>query len=327
MAKAKWMTMILALALLWGTASLSAAESPYNAKWNERRIEEITQEILRQVVVQRKAYDKALADWNSASGNGNNGQMYGGPDPGMMGPGGPGGGAPAADKPPKPVYKLDRDLIKLALRRKFPAAGVRPDGLPDPVGMLKVDGRSKVDLFDALHKDPALRREFESSRPSVEELTRKARAEADKKYPLYLPGQVVEIRFAPPHGAARTYKGVFKTLGKFKISIGNSFLNRSDLPTDLQACFDKKLNDEAKAKFIRTYPGLGSRDLDYEQFLADKLREELAKQFVKNLPQGWIYVNDSWRLPEDIVEDVIEHHQMKVNASRHHSHIRTPGLD
>ena len=322
MTKAKWTTVVLALALLWGTWGASAAESPYNAKWNERRIAEITQEILRQVVAQRKAYDKALAEWNSSSGNGNNGQMYGGPDP-MMGP----GGAPTADKPPKPVYKLDMDVIKLALRRKFPAAGVRPDGLPDPVGMLKVDNRSKIDLFDALHKDPALRREFDSSRPSVEELTRRAHAEADKKYPLYLPGQVVEIRFAPPHGAARTYTGVFKPLGKFKISIGNNFLNRSDLPTELQACFDRKLNEEAKAKFIRTYPGIGSRELDYEAFLAEKLREALDKQFVRNLPNGWIYINDSWHLPEDIVEDVIAHHQMKVNASKHHSHIRTPGLD
>lgn len=321
MTKAKWMTLLAAFALLWGVRPAFAAESPYNAKWNEHRIEEITQEILRQVIAQRAAYDKALKEYNSATGQGNNSNPYGGPGPGPdMGMG---GGAPAGTPPPpKPVYKLDIDLVKAGVRKKFPAAGVRPDGLPDPVGMLKVDGRSKVDLFDALRKDPATKREFEASRPSVEELTRKAHVEADMKFPLYKEGEVVEVRFAPARGSAQTYKGIYKNLGKFKIYIGRSVLNRNDLPDEIRARFDSKLNEEAKSKFIRTYPGLGSRELDYESFLADKLREELQKQFEKNLPNGWIYINDSWRLPEDIVTEVIEHQQLKNRAARDRSRIK-----
>ena len=319
MSKTKWTTFILGLALLWGTGFATAAEKTvYDAKWNARRIEEITKEVLTLVIVQRKAYDQAVAEWSKANGNG------GGGGPGPAGP----GGMPesSASKPGKPVYNLDISLVKVGVRKKFPAVGVRPDGLPDPLGLARVDTRSKIDLFDALHKDPVLRREFEAGRPSVEELTKRARAEAEKKFPLYTPGQVIEIRFAPPHGSARTYQGIYKNLGKFKISIGSSFLNRSDLPTELQACFDKKLNEEARAKFIRTYPGLGSREIEYENFLAEKMRQELDKQFVKNLPLGWIYINDSWHTPEEIVEDVIAHQQMKSNAAKHHSHLlRNPG--
>ena len=47
MSKTKWTTFILGLALLWGTGFATAAEKTvYDAKWNARRIEEITKEVL-----------------------------------------------------------------------------------------------------------------------------------------------------------------------------------------------------------------------------------------------------------------------------------------
>ena len=58
---------------------------------------------------------------------------------------------------------------------------------------------------------------------------------------------------------------------------------------------------------LARHPIITRYKLDREDAIAAKVNEWLLSQFEQNLPRGWVYVNNAWKLPEDMVEDVIEY--------------------
>ena len=104
------------LLFAFGAELFAGEQNPYDVKYNAKRLEDITEEVFRQVAAQRLAYQEKLKEFNSQQNQSNG---YGGGYDPMMGPmpGGPAPQTPAKPASPPPEYSLDRELIKLALQK------------------------------------------------------------------------------------------------------------------------------------------------------------------------------------------------------------------
>ena len=102
--------LFLSATLLFG----ARRTSPYDARWNEKRIADITKEVLNQVSIQEKEYVEKLEERNSNKGN--YGSSYGDPygGPGMSSP-----NSPANEE--IPPFKLDVERIKKEIPRSSAA--------------------------------------------------------------------------------------------------------------------------------------------------------------------------------------------------------------
>ncbi|MCQ2397494.1 MAG: hypothetical protein MJ106_07350, partial [Lentisphaeria bacterium] len=274
----------------------------YDIKWNEKRISEISLEILRQVKVQEDEYTKKLEERNKekSSGYGMNGPM-GGPPMGMM--------DDMYSETPKddvPEYKLDIARIQNEIEKKFGKGGDELD--------LTVDLRNKVEIQEEAMRIVSRMPEFQKD---LKELEAQEIKDAEEMYPLYKEGQKVEIRFAHGNEPRRTYKGTFKSAGPFKIWIGREMLNKADLPELFRARFYPDLNAKARQEEIAKHRLITKFQIEKEEAAAAKAKEMLQRQFDTNCPRGWIYINDVWKRPKELVVDTLEYrkHDLKMRQA------------
>lgn len=281
--------LFLSATLLFG----ARRTSPYDARWNEKRIADITNEVLNQVSIQEKEYVEKLEERNSNKGN--YGSSYGDPygGPGMSSP-----NSPANEE--IPPFKLDVERIKKEITKKF--GGDQMDSIgKNP----RVDVGTKQDLYEAAVKIVDNRSEFKDV--DINALYEQEIKDAEEKYPLYKQGETVEITFAYGNEPRRTYRGTFRLEGPFKIWIGRTMLNKNDLPDLIRPRFYTDLNREARAREIDKHLLVNKFKIAREEAIAAEAKELLKKQFQKNLPRGWVYVNDTWKMGAEMVDDILEY--------------------
>ena len=140
---------------------------------------------------------------------------------------------------------------------------------------------------------------------------------AEIEYPLYKENDAVEISFSPTEKVARrTYKGAFKKIGRFKLSIGKDIMGLDDLPEKLRARFDIELNRRAREQFLERHPVYSRLNLERQEMIDTKTKEMLTRQLEQNLPRGWIFIGDSWKIPADMVHDVLVFRRQHDAATR-----------
>ncbi|MBO4619964.1 MAG: hypothetical protein J5654_07625 [Victivallales bacterium] len=140
---------------------------------------------------------------------------------------------------------------------------------------------------------------------------------AEIEYPLYHENASVEISFSPTEKVARrTFSGAFKRIGRFKLSIGKDILGLDDLPEKLRARFDPELNRRAREQFLDRHPVFSRLNLERQEMIDAKTKEMLCRQFEQNLPRGWIFIGDSWKVPADMVHDVLVFRRQHDAATR-----------
>ncbi len=276
--------------LLLAIAPLTVqAKTTYDKAYNQRMIEQITRDVLNEINRQRAEFIKAHEEAGNADKNNNNPSMP------------PNGGAPQDNAPkqaPPRKFKADIPRIKLMLEKKYSRARAED---------MSVDTRDAIELQEEVRKEMLRDPKFNRS---VESMEAEERRMAEEKYPLYQPGQKVKISFSRGHEKSRTYEGVFKTNGRFKFMIGRNVLNYNDLPEEIRACFIPQLNKEKRTEEFNKHRIITRYNLEREEEEATRMREKLNAQFAKNLPKQWVYINKAWRLPVDMVEDIVRYREV-----------------
>ena len=151
--------------------------------------------------------------------------------------------------------------------------------------------------------------------PEAIQKIEEALAEID--YPLYHENDLVEISFSPTENVARrTYSGAFKRIGRFKLSIGKDILGLNDLPEKLRARFDPDLNRRAREQVLDRHPVFSRLNLERQEKIDERVKMMLTQQFEQNLQRGWVYIDDSWKLPSDMVHDVLVYRRQHDAATR-----------
>ncbi|MGN0866997.1 MAG: hypothetical protein ACI4SG_04895 [Oligosphaeraceae bacterium] len=298
----KTLLLSLTLGLILPFAGQAAPKTRYDIRYNERRVQEITLEILKQVKVQEEAYKKKVEEFNkqgSAPGGA-------GMDP-YGGPMGPGGGAQQQKPESLPPYKLDRDVIKAYVQKKYNCNEM------DAVGPIpKVDVRNREDLQEEATREVKALPEYKNL--DYQALREQEVKEAEAKYPLYKEGERVEISFAHGNEPSRTYRGTYKNgAGRSKIWIGRDMINKDDLPELIRARFDPELNARCRQREINAHKIIGKIELEMQEAIANRVKEKQQKQFEKNLPRGWVYVNDTWKMPSEMVDDTLDYRKDDLN--------------
>lgn len=285
------------LALLIGAAppGVANAAGSYDAAYNARRIDAITRDVLNEVNRQRKEFIEAHEAARNSNGN-NSGSN----------------GSESKEKAPAPPakFRADAERIKAVLRKKYPQARMED---------ITLDLRSAVELEEAVKKEMA--REPLFSR-SEEEMEAEERRMIEEKYPLYKENERVSITFARGNEKERTYTGSFRRNGRFKFFIGNKTLNYNDLPEDLRARFLPQLNKEKREAELRKHPIINRYRIEWENELAVRVRDRLDAQYEKNLRKGWVYINKAWRVPEDLVEDILTSRETLHRTSHEGPHFQ-----
>lgn len=276
------------LAMCLMAVNAAPKKSIYDARWNEKRISEITLEILRQVKVQEDEYVKMREERSKdRNGNGMYGGMYDGP---YDGPGGRG----ENKEDEIPPYKLDIQRIQMEVEKKFGKGGDELD--------LRADLRNKMEIQEEarkiIEKDPQFQCDYDA-------LLAQEIKDAEEMYPLYKEGQKVEIRFAHGNEPRRTYKGTFKSGGPFKIWIGREMLNKVDLPEIFRARFYPDLNAKARQEEVAKHRLITKFNIEKDEAIAVKVKEMLQRQFDTNCARGWVYINEVWKRPKELVEDTL----------------------
>ena len=151
--------------------------------------------------------------------------------------------------------------------------------------------------------------------PEAMQKVEEALAEID--YPLYQENDIVEISFSPTERVARrTFSGAFKRVGRFKLNIGKDLLGLNDLPEKLRARFDPDLNRRAREQALDRHPVFSRLNMERDEVIAEKVKEMLTRQFEQNLQRGWVYIDDSWKTPSDMVHDVLVFRRQHDAATR-----------
>lgn len=297
---------IIAAALLLCLTAGAQPKSRYNKEYNQKRIKEVTLEILKQVEQQQEEYRLLYEAWQK-KGNNSNQNSYDMPPPGM-GPGMPPGAGPsnqpAADAPVDPgEFKIDNAKITLALVKKY----------GDPLtannwgASRSVDVRSEIELRDSIAKEMANDPKYNRTMADFEQEELK---HVEDTYPLYQEGQNVEISYSIGNEPRRTYIGTYRKNGRFRIFVGRNSMNLKDLPELLRARFDPELNEQCRKKLYAQHPLYSKYQLEKEDEIKRRYDELLRKQMEKNLPRGWVYINNVWKVPADLIEDVLENRKM-----------------
>ncbi|MBQ4479737.1 MAG: hypothetical protein II943_03770 [Victivallales bacterium] len=201
-------------------------------------------------------------------------------------------------------FKIDTITIIGYITEKYGQGKSMATRLAEASGPFPIiDIRSKIEL-----QEDAIKLVDAQFNRSEEDMLEEEIRLVEEEYPLYKENEIVEISFAPREGVARrTYRGSFKKIGRFKLTIGKDFLSMDELPEKIRARFDPDLNRIARERMLARHPIITRYKLDREDAIAAKVNEWLLSQFEQNLPRGWVYVNNAWKLPEDMVEDVIEY--------------------
>lgn len=296
----KKISLLTAVAVMMAFAfTLQAApkKSRYDATWNERRIQEITKEILQQVQNQEAEYKRKLEE----QGKGQNGGDFAYYGPGMT--------PPQQKQESLPEYKLDRNKIRAAVTSRF--GGKESDSISmNSKVPPRVDVRSRAELWEEARKEIDAKPEYYVDRETIVQQEIK---DAIEKYPLYKEGETVEIRFAHGSEPRRTYRGTFRAgAGAYKIWIGRDMLNMDDLPDLLRPRFDARLNQEARQKEVDKHILIQRAELKREEAIAALTKEKQQKQFDQNLPRGWVYVNECWKMPSEMVDEVLEYRKLDL---------------
>lgn len=286
-------TLLFTAALLFIGSTLCEG-ARYDAAFNSKRIKEITLFTLEQVKKQEKEYLDAVNKSEKKEGNNNSNSSAPGNAP----------AAPEsieidpnAPKPPPPTFKLDLVKLKAAVTKRF--GGKLEDSLgPNP----KVDIRSELDIREAVAK------EVQAKFPrTYDELLAEEHKKAEELYPLYQPGQRVEISYAIGNEPRRTYRGIFRRTSRFRIQIAQNYINLNDLPESIRARFDAEWNKKLRQKYIDAHPIISKYQIAQSEEIQRLYKECLAQQMDKNLRRGWIMINNAWRMPQDMVEEILEY--------------------
>ena len=56
--------------------------------------------------------------------------------------------------------------------------------------------------------------------------------------------------------------------------------------------------------------------MERDEVIAEKVKEMLTRQFEQNLQRGWVYIDDSWKTPSDMVHDVLVFRRQHDAATR-----------
>jgi len=260
----------------------------YDAKYNKKKVEEINRFVLQQIDAQRSAYIKLREEAAKANGENKDGQNN---------------SAEGEKKPEKEKivvpskFIADVEAIKKAVAARYRQAKEEDAKGPNP----KVDTRSEVDLYDAARKQ--VEAEFNQSEEQLRALEKQ---DAEKEFPLYKQGEIVNITFARGNEPRRTYYGAFRREGKYKLFIGGKQLSYVDLPEYYRARFDAKENEKARREMINRHVRVGRYKLEKQEALFNKKKQMLEEQYAKNLPRGWVYVDDAWHIPADLVENFVK---------------------
>ncbi|MBO7741700.1 MAG: hypothetical protein J6S21_04020 [Victivallales bacterium] len=221
-------SLALFFALLSTSYTLNAADYFVT---NRKRVEDITKTILSEIEKQQKEFEKKLTEQNSAS---NPADPYGMP-PGMgpgMGPGmapgmGPGmapGMGPDAAKPDAPKverFSLDKEAIKKALRAKY---RYDFDGSVNASASGTVDTRSELEIREDIINELVNSGEI---RPESE-LLQEDQAKCDADYPLYKPGEMVDIAIDLGN-TVRRFNGAFKRISPSPVWSAGGWLTDAKL--------------------------------------------------------------------------------------------------
>ena len=78
-----------------------------------------------------------------------------------------------------------------------------------------------------------------------------------------------------------------------------------EVPEKLRVRFNETMNREARENMRQRHPVFSRYNVEQEEAAAEKVNEMLLNQFERNLPLGWVYIDGTWKLPEDLVADVI----------------------
>ena len=208
------------------------------------------------------------------------------------------------------VFEIDEEAIQAAVSARF--GGNLLDAIGDSP---KVDIRSKIELQEMAEKSPAILARFSAS---YDDMLQDEKEMVKREYPLYREGDIVEISFTPVEPVARrTYKGVFKRVGPFKIMIGTQVIGLDSIPKKLRARFDRELNRRARIELMERHPIINKYEAERSEAISDLVKTMLEKQFENNLTNGWVYIDNSWKIPADMVHDVLVYRRQYDAAMRY----------
>ena len=194
------------------------------------------------------------------------------------------------------VESISEDLVDILFEKfeqQFPC---------DENTQFTLDIRSKQELRDMITLELEKNPEYQIDSESLE---RQEQADAAEKYPLYKEGEKVTISFQIGRTPARKYSGVYRNVSRFKIMIGTQYLSLSDLPESLQARFDAKLNARLRKEEINKHLLAQKKRIALQEAVDVRVKEMLSEQFYRNLPAGWVYADNVWRMPKDYFEENI----------------------
>lgn len=292
------------MALVYGPAAIAVT---YDASYNAKRVNEISRFVLSCVEQQRAQFIKAHEE---AGKNQNQNQGHGQPSR----PGEAAANAADAAKPLPRKFYADIEAIKLQVQHRWPRA--------NPADM-SLDLRSAIEIEEAVKREMARDPRFKRS---VAEMEAEERRLAEEKFPLYEPNEKVTVTFSRGNEKPRTYTGVFKPAGRFKFFIGKHTLNYNDLPEEIRARFKPELNRQMRQEEFDKHWVITRYNIEREEELAVRCREKLNAQFNKNLRKDWVYINKAWRVPADLVEDIVTSRETihrTMNDGPHFSPSRT----
>lgn len=193
----------------------------------------------------------------------------------------------------KEPSQRDADNIKMAVDLKFRSILPDPEKADlNPSVVLRNTAATRVDKMKEYQYDEA-------------ELLKQEADLARKKYPLYKEGDIVELRIAVGSSPARTYRGAYRKCGLSRIWVGQSIINKVDLPASLKPCFDKKLNAAAIQEELGRHVLITRIRKAKEREIDRQYEMLLAAQYEKNLPRGYLLVSGWWRKPSEVAEFTI----------------------
>ncbi|MBO4618790.1 MAG: hypothetical protein J5654_01645 [Victivallales bacterium] len=77
-----------------------------------------------------------------------------------------------------------------------------------------------------------------------------AEAQAAEKYPLYQEGEKVNISYSIGRSPAKNYRGVYHKDAAGRILINSQYIRLNELPKELQARFDERLNETLRKQYV-----------------------------------------------------------------------------
>ena len=199
-------------------------------------------------------------------------------------------------------------------RKNFENSAVISDIKQDISAFVPVVPSEKADMRNLIAIKDSLQGEVDKKFADAEKLKKNAEAEAEKKFPMVQNGQEIKVYFKRGR-STYSAKGRFYGygLGGKSIKINSRTIPFFDLVPESKAMFDKKINDELRAEYVKDKLRIYMRQrLNYSEKL---FAQEYAKIRQANEKRGYIYLNGNWVTAETILKQMLPE-QIRLTKER-----------